>query len=202
MPENADSVTLRPATLDDLPALRSLMSNSLEFFCDGHYTSSQISSIITQATNGRYDDLISKGTYFVLTYANHSQSPRQEEQIVASGGWTPHRTVYSSDAGSGSTLATDEVLDPATDAAWIRGVYVRPQWAGKGLGLRVMRECEAAAHSEAGFMRFELASTLNAVPFYTRCGYVRTSEKVVGLPEGETMVVMMMQKAVQGDGED
>jgi len=204
MLEISDLFTLRPATSDDLPALGSLMSNSIGYFCDGHYTASQISGIIVQAINGRYNDLISKSTYYVLVSDNNdSQNPQQQAgAIVASGGWTPHRTIYSADAGSGSTLATDEVLDPKTDAAWIRGVYVHPDWAQRGLGMQLMRECEAAAHREAGFGRLKLASTLNAVPFYERCGYVQTGEKEVGLPAGETMVVVMMEKELPKDGKD
>lgn len=142
----------------------------------------------TLATNGRYNDLISKSTYFVIS------STQNPDHIIASGGWNPHRTIYSADAGSGSSLATDEVLNPETDAAWIRGIYVHPDWARKGLGIRLVRECEAAAHRDAGFVTFELASTLNAVPLYRRCGYVEMGEEAVGLPADEKMVVVMMKK--------
>lgn len=180
-----DHLTLRLATLSDLPALSVLMSVSITQFCSGYYTPTQVPLIVSQAVAGRYNELISRSTYFVIC---DSHNP---DHVVASAGWTPHRTVYSE---SGSSLVVDETLDPHVDAVWIRGLYVHPDYAGRRLALLLVQQCEAAAR-ERGFARFQLASSLNAVRFYQRCGYVVTEEKLVGLSTNESAAVVMMEKS-------
>lgn len=202
----ADRISLRPATLEDLPALNSLINKSIAHFCAGHYTKAQVDAVVVQATSGRYTDLIAKGTYFVLT-ANSTDAAVSSgtSTIIASGGYTPNRTVYSREPGTASTLAKDEPFNPLCDAAWVRGVYTSPSFAGRGLGRSVVKHCEASASRELGTagmqMRFKLASTVNAVPFYLKCGYSMVGEEVVGVPHGELMRVVIMEKICIPDEE-
>ena len=188
-----EDFVLRQATFDDAGELKPLRSASVTCFCGPHYSTSAISAILASARDGRYDDLISKGTYFVLT------TPDSPARIVASAGWTPHRTIHSTQPGEGSKMAVNEPVDPNIDAAWIRGMYVHPDYARRGLAARLVRECEANA-AEAGFVRFQLSATVNAVRLYERCGYIKMREgdgvEMVGLPDGEMMAVVYMEKKV------
>ena len=52
-----------------------------------------------------------------------------------------------------------EELDPASDAARVRALYVHPKWARMGLERYVMQRCEEAAR-EAGFGRLEAGPRL------------------------------------------
>ena len=188
MPNDLIDFKLRPATVADLPSLNNLISLSIEQFCSKNYTLAQTDAIIHQATAGRYDYLITQSTYFVISNISNP------EQIAACGGWTPHRTIYSSNGGSKTAIG--ESSDPQVDPAWIRGVYVHPESARKGFGKWIMRACEEAAWREGGFDKFELASTTNAVRLYEACGYRVTSGKLTGLPGGEIMEVVMMHKGL------
>ncbi|KAJ9605828.1 hypothetical protein H2200_009677 [Cladophialophora chaetospira] len=191
---SVEDYILRPATFDDASELKPLRTASVTHFCAGHYSTSAISAILASARDGRYDDLISKGTYFVLT------TPDSPARIVASAGWTPHRTVYSDKPGESATIAVHEPFDPSTDAAWIRGMYVHPDYARRGLAARLVKECETDAR-RAGFVRVHLSATTNAVQLYESCGYVKMKEgdgvEMVGLPNGEMMASVMMKKNIE-----
>lgn len=184
-PQDLSHFCLRPATPTDLPALNALISSSTAHFCSTAYTPSQIQAMIAQATANRYDSLICNSTYFVACPADNPAL------IIASGGWSPRRTVYYE---WGSTTAQYEWFNPEEDPAWIRGVYVHPAYARRGLARRVVRECEAAASRAMPFTRYTLSSTINAVPFYEACGYMVVEEHEVGVQGGETMKVNTMEK--------
>ncbi|KAJ9501310.1 hypothetical protein H2202_003104 [Exophiala xenobiotica] len=186
-PDLQSHFRLRPASPADLPALNALISASTTRFCSTAYTPSQIRTMIGQATANRYDSLISNSTYYVACPADNPAL------IIASGGWSPRRTVYY--AWGSTTAAEYEQFNPEEDPAWIRGVYVHPEYARRGLARRVVRECEAAAsRAIPKFTRYTLSSTMNAVPFYQACGYRAVEEHEVGVQGGETMKVSMMEK--------
>lgn len=62
-----------------------------------------------------------------------------------------------------------------------------------------MEHCEQAA-IQAGFSRLEMGSTLTGILLYSRCGYTRTGEETVMLPNGESLLVVHMNKEVRGSG--
>ncbi|KAK6384418.1 hypothetical protein LTS17_001981 [Exophiala oligosperma] len=141
--------------------------------------------MVSQATANRYDILISNSTYYVVHPVN------EPNHIVASGGWWPRRTIYTE---KGSTTAQDERFDPKESPAWIRGIYVHPDYGRRGLGLRIVRECEAAASRFMPFTTYALGSTTNAIPLYKACGYRVVEQHEVGVTDGERMEVAMMEK--------
>ena len=75
-----------------------------------------------------------------------------------------------------------ELLDPATDAAKVRAIFVHPDFARRGLGSLILAAVENAAR-EAGFRRFEMGSTLTGVPLYRLKGYVEVERIAVPLVE-------------------
>jgi GNAT superfamily N-acetyltransferase len=75
----------------------------------------------------------------------------QRGEVVGVGGWSP------------------DGLE--ADLAWIRYLFVHPRLGLRGLGRRLMAEAERSARA-ADRRRFQVWSSLNAVPFYGALGYV------------------------------
>ena len=67
------------------------------------------------------------------------------------------------------------LLDPATEPAKIRAIFVHPEWARQGLGTQILKHCEDTAQ-QAGFRSLEMGSTLTGVPLYSLKGYERRED--------------------------
>jgi len=135
--------------------------------------------------------LIKDGTYFV--------AEAEDGFFAGCGGWS-YRTVLcggdeTAGRGCGDETGESSRLDPAVDAAKIRGIYVHPDWARKGLGSLILACCEGKA-MEAGFTRLEMGSTLTGVPLYSLRGYVETERMAIPLPNGEGLAVVRMVKSI------
>jgi GNAT superfamily N-acetyltransferase len=183
--------TIRPATSADIPALEVLIEQSVRQLQKGDYSPSQIDASIGSAF-GVDRQLIADQTYFVAVAADNPV------QLVACGGWSYRSTVCGSDAMAITHCGTPRdasVLDPATDFARIRAIFVHPDWARNGLGSMVLAHCEAAAIA-VGFARFTMGSTLTGVPLYALKGYIEESRSTVPLPNGEYLEIVMMNKTI------
>lgn len=66
-----------------------------------------------------------------------------------------------------------------TAPGWIVRLFVRPEFAGRGVG-RLLLAFGVTAAGQNGEVRLE--ATLNAVPFYARCGFVAL-ERVLHVPK-------------------
>src|SRR4051812_14822312 len=109
-----DEPALRLATLDDVPAITSLIALSARGLCVGDYTPAQVEAALGAAW-GCDTQLIRDGTYFVS-----AEGP----QLVACGGWSWRRTLFGSDSQPGRVA---DPLDPEHDAARIRAFFVHPE---------------------------------------------------------------------------
>ncbi len=98
--------------------------------------------------------LIEDGTYFAAVPNS------QPGLIVACGGWSYRKTLFGSDHGPHREIG---ILDPVTEPAKIRAIFVHPEWARQGLGTLILKHCEDAAQ-QAGFRSLEMGSTLTGVP--------------------------------------
>jgi GNAT superfamily N-acetyltransferase len=185
MPETPFNLRIRTAQLHDIPALHRLIELSVRGLQAGDYTPRQIEGALGTAL-GIDTQLILDATYFA---AFPAENP---ETIVACGGWSQRRTLFGSDGGSGRNAA---LLNPQTDAARIRAIFVHPDWARRGLGSLILRHCESEAQ-RAGFCRFEMGSTLTGVPLYRLRGYLELERVDVPLPNGEVLPVIRMAKSV------
>jgi GNAT superfamily N-acetyltransferase len=85
------------------------------------------------------------------------------------------------------------LLNPATDAAKVRAIFVHPQFARMGLGSLILSTVESAAR-EAGFTHYEMGSTLTGVPLYRLKGYAEVERLAVPLWNGEALPVVKMVK--------
>jgi GNAT superfamily N-acetyltransferase len=175
---------IREAIEADIPELRQLIEQSVRRLQKDDYTAEQIEGALGHAL-GLDVQLIADRTYFVV-------QPAGESVIVGCGGWSNRKTLFGSDHGPGRDAG---LLDPATDAAKIRAIFVHPDWARRGLGSLILNHCEQAAH-RAGFSRLEMGSTLTGLPLYRLKGYEERERVEVSLPNGAAMPVIRMVKTL------
>jgi GNAT superfamily N-acetyltransferase len=176
---------LREATATDIPALRTLIELSVRRLQKNDYSPAQIEGALGH-TLGLDTQLIEDRTYFV------AEPKDQPGLIVGCGGWSNRKTLFGSDHGPNRE---NTFLDPGTDAAKIRAIFVHPEWARQGLGSLILKHCEDAAQ-QAGFSTLEMGSTLTGVPLYTLKGYIPRENVAVPLPNGETLPIVYMVKAL------
>jgi len=173
---------LRPARLDDLPALRGLIDRSVRALSETFYTPAQIESAL-RSVFGPDTQLIDDGTYFVIEV---------DGELAAAGGWSRRRTLYGGDQAKG---AADPLLDPRTDAARIRAFYVHPDHARRGFARLLYERCAADAIA-AGFRELELMATLAGEPLYLALGFVPLQRESPTLPDGEQLPMVHMRKVL------
>ena len=176
---------VRLAREDDISALHGLIEASVRGLQAGDYTPAQIEGALGTVL-GLDTQLIRDQTYFVVEASETDGTPK----LAACGGWSKRKTLFGSD---GASVREPELLDPVTDAAKVRAIFVHPAFARRGLGTLILAHVEAAAQA-AGFMRFEMGSTLTGVPLYLLKGYVEVERIAVPLANGESLPVVRMIK--------
>jgi GNAT superfamily N-acetyltransferase len=174
---------LRVATLDDEPALHALMQESAAALFPRFYADRQAASAIRYVPEVDRM-LLEDGTYFVLEAGG---------EAVACGGWSRRDRLYT---GSGDAEGDARALDPATEPARVRAMFVRSDWTRRGLGRRILEACEGAAARE-GFGRLVLMATLPGVPLYSAYGFRTLGETEVKLPDGVTLPCVSMEKPIE-----
>jgi len=170
---------IRLATTEDIPALRQLIDDSVRGLSVTHYSARQIESAL-QEVFGVDTQLILDKTYFIAEI---------DGQIVGAGGWSKRTTLFGGDGSKSGRV--DSLLDPAKEPARIRAFYIRPQWSRRGIGSRILDECEGGARV-SGFKSVELASTLPGVPFYLSRGYAKAEAIPIPMESGETLITYRM----------
>lgn len=179
--------TLRVATLDDAPSVEALMKQSTAAIFPAYYDATQTASSVRYVAQAD-PMLLADGTYFVLEAG---------DEIVACGGWSRRARPY---AGSADTPGDDRLLDPATEPAHVRAMFVHADWTRRGLGRRIIDACETAA-GEAGFRQLDLVATLPGVPLYRACGFTPTGEvEEVVLADGVRLPCLAMRKPIAATG--
>lgn len=181
--KNESVFQLRIASEDDIPALHALIEASVRVLQAGDYTPAQMEGALGTVL-GVDTQLIRDRTYFVAETAGE---PRR---MAGCGGWSCRRTLFGADCAA---VREPELLDPATEAAKVRAIFVHPDFARQGLGSLILETVEDAARA-AGFRRFEMGSTLTGVPLYRLKGYVEIERITVPLGNGEVLPVVRMVK--------
>jgi GNAT superfamily N-acetyltransferase len=101
--------------------------------------------------------------------------------VVESPAYSDHLRVEEVHGAfiDGQLIGTASWLANADDGetARIGGVFVHPMFTRLGLGGRLLAEVERRA-SQSGFGQFGASATINAVPFFERCGYAEASRGV------------------------
>jgi GNAT superfamily N-acetyltransferase len=177
-----ESVHVRVATADDLPAIRELIPLSVRGLSGGYYTPLQIESAIRYVF-GPDTQLIRDGTYFVAERGG---------ALAGCGGWSRRRTLYGGDQAK---EVEDPLLDPATEPARIRAFFVHPDHARRGVASRIMDACVDAARA-AGFRSLQLASTLPGEPLYRAFGFHPVEQIESTLPDGVDVRFIRMARDI------
>jgi GNAT superfamily N-acetyltransferase len=124
--ERATRFTLRLATEEDIPALHTLIEASVRGLRSADYTPAQIEGALGTVL-GLDTQLIRDGTYFVAEPTDGGG----RKLLAGCGAWSKRKTLFGSDRGPGRE---PELLDPSTDAAKVRAIFVHPDFARQGLG--------------------------------------------------------------------
>jgi GNAT superfamily N-acetyltransferase len=176
------NLTHRLAQIDDLPVLNALMTRSIENLQSGFLSPEQVRA--SHQVMGLDTQLVKDQTYFMI---------ESDGYLVGCGGWSWRATLFG---GDDSIVAREPLpLDPATDAAKIRAMYVDPDFARRGIGMRIMTLCESAAR-DAGFARAEMMATLAGVPLYRACGYTDIEAIEATSREGVAVPLIRMGKTL------
>ncbi|NVO15097.1 MAG: GNAT family N-acetyltransferase [Rhodoplanes sp.] len=164
----ADPVTLRPATPADAAALDALLAESYPTLLAGHYDAETLARALPPMTRAN-PGLLAAGTYYVAATAG---------RIVACGGWTAEQP------GTGTVAAGE---------AHIRHFAALPAFTGRGIGTAVLARCIAETTAR-DLTTLTCFSTLNAVPFYARSGFVALGPLAVTLAPGVVFPAVLMRR--------
>jgi GNAT superfamily N-acetyltransferase len=174
--------TLRLATVNELAEIDALMKASTRDLFPNFYDAAQTDAAI-QYIAAVDRQLVEDRTYFVLESGN---------ELVACGGWSRRDKLYT---GSGDSETDAALLDPATQPARVRAMFVRSDWTRRGLGTRILEASEAAAKAE-GFERLALMATLSGLPLYERYGFIVIEHADIPMPNGMAVAGASMEKAI------
>lgn len=171
----ASDYCIRRACARDLEAIQALHARSLRALGAAHYPAPLIELCLARVPTIEAA-LIDEGRYLVAT--------GPAGRIVGSGGWSTLRPGYA---------APDEPDDPA--AATIRGVFVDPDFARRGIASSLIACAEAAALAH-GIERLRLKATLSGVPLYLRLGFRPTGRGAIDLGGGAGFAYVAMEKGL------
>lgn len=173
---------LRLARAEDAEAIDALMKASIREIFPAVYDARQTASA-ERYISSVDRQLIADGTYFVIV---------EGDELIACGGWSRRNKLYT---GSGDKASDDRLIDPATEAARVRAMFVRGDRTRRGLGTRILEACEDAARAE-GFRDMVLMATMPGLPLYERFGFVVTRHATITMPDGVTLAGAEMERPV------
>jgi GNAT superfamily N-acetyltransferase len=172
----------RLAVARDAPEIAGLMRASVLELFPAYYDARQTASAAVHIAH--LDELlIEDGTYFVHEAAG---------EIVGCGGWSRRAKLY---AGAGPADDDDRVLDPATEPARVRAMFVRGDWTRRGLGRAILEACENQARDE-GFRSLVLMATLPGEPLYRAFGFREVERVDLTLPDGVAVAGVAMVRSI------
>jgi GNAT superfamily N-acetyltransferase len=178
-----DLAPQRLAVAADADAITALMKQSVRDLFPRYYDERQTASAVVHVAH--LDTvLIDDRTYYV-----HEAG----DEIVACGGWSRRNRLH---AGAGDAEDDDRLLDPRTEPARVRAMFVRSDWTRRGLGRAILESCERDARAE-GFTTLALMATLPGVPLYRAFGFAETGRVMVRAPDGVELAGVTMQRPIR-----
>ena len=173
----------RAARAADAPQISALMRESILDVFPRFYDERQVASAAEHI--GDLDTtLIEDGTYYVHEAGG---------EIVGCGGWSRRDKLYT---GSGDGEQDARLLDPRSEPARVRAMFVRPDWTRRGLGRAILDTCARAAQAE-GFTVLALMATLPGEQLYRACGFRELTRTLVTTPDGVSLEGVVMERAVE-----
>ena len=92
--------------------------------------------------------------------------------------------------------AAVHMLDPRTEPARVRAMFVRSDWTRHGLGRAILDSCERAARDE-GFERLVLGATLPGEQLYRASGFREVERFTVTMPDGVEVECVGMERSLR-----
>jgi GNAT superfamily N-acetyltransferase len=172
---------LRHATEADVPEIERVMRDSITGISNRTYDAAQVESSLRYVAH-LDRELVADRTYFVVVEENG--------EIAGCGGWSARSRLY---AGSGPGDDDSRMLDPATEAARVRAMFVSPRFERRGIGRMILRACEDEARG-AGFRRVELMAMLSGHAMYLASGYRDVERVDAKLEDGTPYPLIRMEK--------
>jgi predicted N-acetyltransferase YhbS len=177
--------TIRKAKKEDVAEIERVMRESLTGIGSRSYDARQIASSLENVAH-LDPELVSDHTYFVA---------EADGRIVGCGGWSRRSKLY---AGSAAAPGESRLLDPKTEPARVRAMFVVPEWERRGIGRRILKLCEEEARS-AGFVTVELMAMLSGEAMYAACGYTAVERLQPPLADGTPLPMTRMVKQLIAD---
>ena len=158
------------------------MEASIRAIFPAYYDEQQVASSVVYI--GHLDEaMVEDGTYFVHEV---------DGEIVACGGWSRRNKLF---AGPGDAEDDDRLLDPRTEPARVRAMFVHGDWTRRGLGRAILEACEDAARAE-GFTHMVLGATLPGEPLYRSFGFTEVERIEVTMPDGVSVEAVSMERPI------
>jgi GNAT superfamily N-acetyltransferase len=175
-------ISIRIATRDDLTEIDRVMRESMAVLGAKYYGAKVQAAVDYIAVPD--PQLIDDATYYVAM---------DSDRIVACGGWSWRKKLFT---GTTEQEQASGDVDPASDPARIRAMFVDPAYARRGIGRLILERSERDARA-MGFARFELMATLPGVPLYEAAGYERVEDVTLDLPDGTALPCVKMARRVK-----
>jgi GNAT superfamily N-acetyltransferase len=182
-PTTLDMAPQRLALPSDADRIQELMRASVLDLFPSYYDERQTASAAVHIAHIDMQ-LIEDRTYFV-----HEAS----EKVVACGGWSRRAKLYT---GSGEKDDDDRLLDPRTEPARVRAMFVHSDWTRIGLGRAILESCERAAGDE-GFASLVLGATLPGEPLYRAFGFREVERFTLMMPDGVSLEAVAMERPIE-----
>jgi GNAT superfamily N-acetyltransferase len=172
----------RRAMLEDASRICALMRASVLELFPRYYDERQTASAAVHVADLDLE-LVEDGTYYV-----HEASG----EIVACGGWSRRNRLF---AGGAPAVDDGRLLDPATEPARLRAMFVRGDWTRRGLGRAIFDASVRDAKAE-GFRKLALMATLPGEPLYLALGFREIERTTIRTPDGVEMACVAMERDV------
>lgn len=174
---------LRVAVPADAEAIQVLMTASVRAIFPAFYDAEQTASGLRHI--GVLDHtLIEDGTYFVV------EAP--DRTLAACGGWSRRDKLFN---GGAVTGVEARLLDPATEPARVRAMFVSGAWTRRGLGTRILEACQEAARAE-GFTSLALMATMPGLQLYRSWGFGDEQPQDLVMPDGIVVPGVAMSRKI------
>ena len=160
------TLSLRAATLDDLPALDGLFQRSYMQLLAMDYPPSVLVTAVPVIARAQ-PDLVKSGSFYVVEGPNG---------LVGAGGWSRRAP-----GGKPGTSGVGHIRHVATDPDHVR----------KGVARQLLGHILLVAKA-SGMVQMHCLSTRTAVPFYQAMGFVAQSDTVVPLRGGISFDAVFM----------
>jgi len=171
-------IHLRRARVEDAESLAVLQEAAVRELNQADYTPAQLEAFLGGL--GTLDvRLLADGTYFVA---------EQDGELVGCGGWSDRAQGCGSSQGCSAVQLSG---DP--DVATMRGYFVRPDRARRGIARRLLNAAEADVRLR-GFERAQLLATLTGEPLYRTLGYEPVERIQVPVPGAASLPAVFMTK--------